>query len=259
MVPCRTVSPFSPSGAAGGRLPLIGVSTSISVDQRPERAYVNSAYLRAVQDAGGVPVALPPQLAAAARETLLRAIDALLLTGGGDMDPACFGEAPHATVYDVAPARDALEVEAVRVALERGVPVLAVCRGVQVLNVALGGTLHQDVETDPGTSLQHSQQKDGVPRDEPTHKVRIEPESRLAQVMGTDAVEVNSMHHQAVKTLGAGLRAVAWAPDQIVEGVEHTDPVRFVLGVQWHPEELVGRAESARRLFAALVDAAIRR
>ena len=251
MVPCRPVGQLARSAA-----PLVGVTTSISVDQRPERAFVNSAYLDAVQRAGGVPIVLPPQLDAAARDVLLASIDALLLTGGGDMDPARFGEAPHPTLYDVAPARDSLELDAVRVALARGVPVLAICRGMQVLNVALGGTLHQDVGTEPGTQLQHSQQKDGVPRDEPTHKVRIEPDSRLARVMGTDAVEVNSMHHQAVKALGEGLCAVAWASDQIVEGVEHTDPTRFVLGVQWHPEELVRRADSARRLFAALVAAA---
>ena len=144
------------------RAPLIGVSTSITVGASPERAYVNSAYLHAVQQAGGVPVALPPQLSSASMRQLAGDLQGLLLTGGGDMDPALFGETPHATLYDVAPARDTLETSVLHVALDRGLPVLAVCRGLQVLNVALGGSLHQDVGTDPGTQ---DRSRDPQPRD----------------------------------------------------------------------------------------------
>ena len=234
------------------RSPLIGVSTSITVGTHPERAYVNSTYLFAIQQAGGIPLPLPPQLSPHALGTVAAMLDGLLLTGGGDMDPAAFGEPPHPTLYDVAPSRDALETAAIGIALDRGLPVLAVCRGIQVLNVALGGSLHQDVGSDPGTPLTHSQKE---PRDQPTHAVKLASDSRLAAVMGTDALEVNSMHHQAVKALGKGLRAVAWSPDQVVEGVELDDPARLVLGVQWHPEELVRQSDAARRLFAALVDA----
>jgi putative glutamine amidotransferase len=233
--------------------PLIGVTMSMTTDKVPERAYVNAAYLHAVQHAGGVPVLLPPQLSAVSFERLVRGLDALLLTGGGDIDPAVFGEAPHPSVYEVAPARDTLELSAVRIALERRLPVLAICRGVQLLNVALGGTLHQDVGSDPGTPLQHGQQE---PRHQPTHAVHVKAGSRLAETLGADELEVNSMHHQAVKALGAGLVAVAWSPDQIVEGIELTDSSRLVLGVQWHPEEMVSRSEPARRLFAALVESA---
>jgi putative glutamine amidotransferase len=233
--------------------PLIGISTSITVGTSPERAYVNSTYLHAVQQAGGVPVILPPQLSGASLTRLARGLDGLLLTGGGDVDPVLFGEAPHATLYDVAPARDSLETGAVRIALDRRLPILAICRGIQVLNVAMGGTLYQDVATDPGTQLQHSQQE---PRHQPSHKVTVAPGSLLAETLGVDEVEVNSMHHQAVKAAGAGLAAVAWAPDQIIEGLELSDRSRFVLGVQWHPEELVGDSEPARRLFAALVRSA---
>src|SRR5262245_25344718 len=170
--------------------PLIGVTTSITVDKVPERAYVNSAYLFAVQQAGGVPVMLPPQLSPASFERLARGLDGLLLTGGGDIDPAVFGETRHATVSEVAPARDALELSATRMALERRLPILAVCRGLQILDVALGGTLFQDVGSDPGTQLQHAQQG---PRHEPTHKVQVKVGSRLAETLGTDELEVNSM------------------------------------------------------------------
>jgi putative glutamine amidotransferase len=230
--------------------PLIGVTTSITIGKVPERAYVNSAYLHAVQQAGGVPVMLPPQLSPASFERLIRGLDGLVLTGGGDIDPTVFGEAPHPTVCEVAPARDQLELSAVRLALERRLPILAICRGLQLLDVALGGTLFQDVGSDPGTQLRHSQQE---PRDQPTHKVQVKAGSRLAETLGTDELEVNSMHHQAVKALGRGLTAVAWAPDQMIEGLEMTDPGRLVLGVQWHPEEMVSHSEPARHLFAAFV------
>jgi putative glutamine amidotransferase len=243
------------------RKPLVAVSTSITVDVAvppstrpfPERAYVNSAYLRAVQQAGGVPVLLPPQLDRDAVERLMALVDGLLLTGGGDIDPSRFGEARHPTCYEVAPARDEVEIGALRWALDRKLPVLAICRGIQVLNVALGGGLHQDIPSDPGSDIAHSQVE---PRDQPTHRVAVKPGSRLAETLGADEIAVNSMHHQAVKALGRGLVEVAWAPDHVVEGVELTDSARFVLGVQWHPEELAGHSEPARRLFSALVTAA---
>jgi len=211
---------------------------------------VNSTYLNAIQQAGGVPVPLPPQLSSRSWKRLAAGLDGLLLTGGGDIDPALFGEAPHPKLHDVAPIRDTFEANAARWALEHRVPLLCICRGIQVLNVALGGSLHQDVGTEPGTPLTHSQKE---PRDQPTHKVKVAPGSRLAEVMGAEEVDVNSMHHQALKALGRGLVATAWAPDQLVEGVEMPEQPSFVLGVQWHPEELIGHSDAARRLFAALV------
>jgi putative glutamine amidotransferase len=243
------------------RRPLIGVSTSITVSTPvppssgppPERAYVNSTYLRAVQQAGGVPVLLPPQLDPEAVQELMSAVDGLLLTGGGDIDPVRFGEAAHPTCFDVAPARDDVEIRAVQWALDRKLPVLGICRGIQVLNVALGGGLYQDIPSEPGSDIAHSQ---AAPRDQPTHGVAVKPGSRLAETLGVDKVAVNSMHHQALRGLGRGLVEVAWAPDHVIEGVELTESSHFVLGVQWHPEELVAHSEPARRLFSALVSAA---
>ena len=239
------------------RAPLIGVTTSITVGKHPERASLNSAYLIAVQEAGGIPVPIPPQLEAPAQEEIFAILDGFLLTGGGDMDPAAFNEPPHPTLYEVAPARDRLEIALVHHAVKAGKPLLAVCRGIQVLNVALGGSLFQDVASDPGTEIQHQQEKDGKPRNEPAHPVKVVAGSRLAQVLGATELLVNSMHHQAVKAPGRGLVPVAFAPDMIVEGVEPEDPDgdRFLLGVQWHPEELTRTDAAARRLFSALVDA----
>ena len=237
------------------RPPLIGVTTSITVGKQPERAYVNSAYLAAIQTAGGVPVPVTPQLDARAQQELLARCEGFLLTGGGDLDPATFNEPPHPTLYEVTPARDRLEIALVHHAMESRKPLLAVCRGIQVLNVALGGSLFQDVASDPGSEIQHQQDKDDTPRNEPTHPVKVVAGSRLAQVLGTTDLRVNSMHHQAVKAVGRGLVPVAFAPDMVIEGVELEEPDRFVLGVQWHPEELTERDPSARRLFGALVDA----
>ena len=238
------------------RAPLIGVTTSITVGREPERAYLNSAYLHAIQEAGGIPVPIPAQLEGRAREEIFAILHGFLLTGGGDMDPAVFNEPPHPTLYEVAPARDRLEIALVHHAVQAGKPLLAVCRGIQVLNVALGGTLFQDVASDPGTQTQHQQEKEGKPRKEPTHPVKVVAGSRLAQVLGVTELLVNSMHHQAVKTPGRGLVPVAFAPDMIIEGVEPGEfPASFLLGVQWHPEELTDKDPSARRLFSALVDA----
>ncbi len=234
------------------RPPLIGVTTSVTVGKDPERAYVNSAYLAAIQTAGGLPLPIPPQLDARARDEILARCDGYLLTGGGDLDPATFNEPPHPTLFEVAPARDRLEIALVGFALKTRKPLLAVCRGIQVLNVALGGSLFQDVASDPGTDIQHQQ---GKPRDEPTHPVKVVAGSRLAQVLGTTDLLVNSMHHQAVKAVGRGVVPVAFAPDTLIEGIELEDYDRFVLGVQWHPEELTERDPSARRLFGALVAA----
>jgi putative glutamine amidotransferase len=234
--------------------PLIGVTMSVTENtKRPERTYLNSAYLAALQQAGGVPVMLPPELEARARLELFRRLQGVLLTGGGDVDPARYNEPRHPTVSDVSSARDGLEIELVGHALDRRLPVLAICRGIQVLSVALGGSLYQDVASDPGTRVEHSQR---APRHEPTHDVKVDPASRLAQVLGRSELRVNSFHHQAIKDLGRGLRAVAFAvEDGLIEGVEPDDPGLFVLGVQWHPEEMAADHEHARRLFRALIEA----
>jgi putative glutamine amidotransferase len=237
--------------------PLIGITTSVTVAKVPERAYVNGTYIRAVQAAGGIPVLLTPHLTPEVQAALWQRLDGLLITGGGDIEPARFGEARHPTVDDVSPARDALEIGLTQRALADDVPLFAICRGIQVLNVALGGTLVQDIPSEIPGARAHSQQ---TPRDEPTHPVKVMGEgTRLGRVLGALELEVNSMHHQAIKRLGDGLTPVAWAPDGVIEAVEMPGDERFVLGVQWHPEELVGRDAAARNLFAAIVDAATRR
>jgi putative glutamine amidotransferase len=234
--------------------PLIGITTSVTVGQTPERAYVNGTYIRAVQAAGGIPLLLTPHFTPAVQTALWQRLDGLVLTGGGDIDPARFGEARHPAVDDVSPARDELELGLTRRAIADDVPLFAICRGMQVLNVALGGTLVQDIPSEWPNALVHTQK---APRHEATHPVKVMGEgTRLGRVLGSPEVAVNSMHHQAIKRLGEGLREVAWAPDGVIEGVEMPGDERFVLGVQWHPEELAGHDQAARKLFDAVVDAA---
>ena len=236
--------------------PLIGITTSVTVDKVPERAYVNGTYIRAVQAAGGIPLLLTPHFTPEVQAALWQRLDGLILTGGGDIEPARFGEPRHPSVDDVSPARDELELGLTRRAVTEDVPLFAICRGIQVLNVALGGSLVQDLPSEWPNALVHSQK---APRHEPTHPVKVMGEgTRLGRVLGSLEVEVNSMHHQAIKRLGEGLREVAWAPDGVIEGVEMAGDDRFVLGVQWHPEELVGHDQAARNLFAAIVEAARR-
>ena len=238
------------------KAPLIGVGLALTVGEYPERAYVNLAYLRAIEQAGGIPVPLAPGLEPATLEALWRRVDGLLLTGGWDLDPARYGQARHPKTENVSETRDAVEVGLVTRALDERVPLFCICRGIQVLNVALGGSLVQDIADDVDTSLVHTQKE---LRDVATHEVRVAADSRLHAIVGAHELRVNSMHHQAIGRVGRGLREVAWATDGVIEGLETKSDDGFVVAVQWHPEELVGRDAAARALFAALVDAARRR
>jgi putative glutamine amidotransferase len=234
--------------------PLIGVSTSVTIGEYPERAYVNAAYLRAVEQAGGLPVLLAPQLSVAARDALWSRLDGLVLTGGGDVEPSRFGEAPHPKTTLVSVDRDALELELIDRALRDDVPMFAICRGLQVLNVAMGGTLYQHVPDVYGDKVEHSQHER---RDVATHDVKVQTEgTRLGSIVGASELRVNSFHHQAVHRLGRDLREVGWAADNVIEALEHTDRRRFVVAVQWHPEDLTGHDAVARALFTAVVAAA---
>jgi putative glutamine amidotransferase len=233
--------------------PLIGISTGFAAKGAPG-AQVNASYLFAVQQAGGVPVLLPPQLSEEASERLFASLDGLLLTGGGDIQPGRYGEEPAGTNVDsVSLERDALEFAAIDAALERDLPILGLCRGAQILNVCFGGSLHQNIPADhPDSAVNHAVPQ---PREGPAHDVAVEPGSLLHRAVQARAFGVNSRHHQAVKSPGYGMEVVARAPDGVIEGIELVAR-RFVLGVQWHPEDMAGHFESADRLFTAFVRAA---
>jgi putative glutamine amidotransferase len=210
-----------------------------------------SDYLESVRRAGATPLELtladdPAAIAATA--------DGLLLTGGGDVDPALYGATPHATYSAAEPGRDAFEIALVRAVLDAGKPVFAICRGMQVLNVALGGDLVQDIPTEVNGAVHHDVRE---PRYALAHEVWTTQGSRFSTLMREKLVDgescqVNSRHHQAVKHLGTDLEVVATAPDGVIEAVER--PGAFCLGVQWHPENF-WRTGEFRPLFEGFVDA----
>jgi putative glutamine amidotransferase len=208
------------------------------------------AYMRAVERAGGLPVAVSP-LAMMNVDSLLDHLAGLLLTGGPDVDPACYGAERHDELGPTDQGVDAFELELCRNAYSRRMPILGVCRGVQILNVARHGTLHQHLPDVNEGLVEHRQPEPG---DCTTHEVRVAPDSGLAQATGGGPVQVNSFHHQAIDRLGTGLRPVAWANDGMIEAVEAIEE-RFAMGVQWHAETLVDRGEHLA-LFQGLVEAA---
>jgi len=238
-----------PAGARPPRVPMIGLTAYPRVvDIVPEPTLLHTAsrnYVDSVIRAGGAPVVLPVVDPSLAAEVVAR-LDGLILTGGGDVDPAAYGEAASPQTNNVDGARDAWESACLRAALDQRLPVLAICRGAQVLNVALGGGLIQDVPTATGARHGWASRSD-----EHVHTICLEPGSRLARLLGGTEIGANSLHHQAVGRLGQGVRAVGWAPDGTIEAVE-VEGRPEVVAVQWHPE-LLGEDERHQRLFRDLV------
>jgi len=210
-----------------------------------------SQIAQAVTIAGGTPVLIPPGWDAATLRAQFTALDGLLLSGGGDIDPACYGAAPIASVGGVDPDRDHTEFTLTQWALAEDKPIFGICRGLQLLNVACGGALYRDV-SEYADAIRHAYTQ-GYPSDLVVHPVRIAADSLLAAIVGKGDVPVNSLHHQACSVVAQGLRVVAWAPDGMVEAVEVPDH-RFALAVQWHPEALPEAVES-QALFRAFVAA----
>jgi putative glutamine amidotransferase len=206
------------------------------------------SYVRAIEQAGGVPVVVPP-MAEARLEPILASGGGLCLPGGPDLDPSTYGEEQHPQLGPFDAEVDRFELQLTTSADERELPIFAICRGAQALNVARGGTLIQHLP-DLDTGLRHRQTTPGT---ETTHSVSVVRGSLLHGIVGAEALEVNSFHHQGIKRLGRGLRAVAYAPDDTIEALE-SDDGRFCLGVQWHAETLVHREEHAM-LFHSFVAA----
>lgn len=233
--------------------PRIGITTKAGGATHP--AY--RLYASAVEAAGGDAVWLDPEiLAGTDPQEILHDLDGLLFSGGVDIDPQEFGEAvvPDAGV-EIDPRRDALELPLARAALAADLPVFGICRGVQTLAVAAGGSLHQDLALVGRDRAAHQQREAGKDETDLAHPVHVDAGSRLAAVMGEGGHEINSFHHQAVRDVPAGFVVTARSSDGVVEALE--DPRRpFLIAVQWHPERMVDRYPSQRRLFAAFVDAA---
>ena len=223
--------------------PVIGITSYVELARftvwEMPATLLPHAYVTQVSRAGGQPVVLPP---VGDPSSVLSRLDGLVLTGGGDLDPARYDAAPHPRTDYVRDFRDTAELALVREALSRGLPFLGICRGVQVLNVALGGTLHQHVPDVVG-SARHCLN----PGEYNRFPVRVSSSSRLFAALGAPEVMVAHYHHQAIDRLGAGMTASAWSEDGLVEAAEVEDHP-FAVGVQWHPE-----VDSDLSLFQALV------
>lgn len=245
--------------ASRKQLPLIGVTTSElrpaeRVNPVPEgeppgtEMALGLPYLKGLEAAGGLPMVMPP-MREEAIEPLLDRVDGICLSGGPDLDPLNYGAGPHPELGPTEPDLDRFELAVARRADARQMPILAICRGMQALNVVRGGTLHQHLP-DVSNHVHHRQREPGS---EATHRIEVDPGSRLAALLGETELDVNSFHHQAVDRLGDGLAVGARAPDGTVEAIE--DPGRrFLLGVQWHAETLVHRSCDAA-LFRGFVAA----
>lgn len=237
-------------------LPVIGIAAwrqDVEVwGSRMNIFQIDEAYVDRIHAAEGIPMMLP-HVRPGTEECVVAKIDALLLTGGDDIDPSCYEESDKGSCRNVDPGADQREIALLNAAVERGIPVLGTCRGMQLINVAFGGTLNQRITLEG--------RADHGPR--PTllddilalrHPVEIVPGSRLASILGSETREVNTTHHQGVARLAQGFKVVARAPDGTVEGIETEDPEKYIIGVQWHPEKLP--ATDNQELFDDLVSAA---
>ena len=219
------------------------------------RFYLGRDYADAVLAAGGLPVHIPLLPGSSYISSVVEDLDGILLPGcDSDVDPAYYNEDPHPKLKRVVPEKDETDMQVLAEAERLNLPVLAICYGMQVLNVARGGNLIQDIESQVQGCMKHEQ---GSPLARNSHSISIGGSGILSKLAreGSDVekIKVNSHHHQAIRTTGRDLNAVAWANDGIVEGIEDTRPTRFVLGVQWHPELTWNSDSLSRAIFETFI------
>jgi putative glutamine amidotransferase len=238
------------AGQVVARRPLIGVTTGREKSQRffGLALYImNQTYVRTLENLGALPVMIPLNMSEATLYGIFAHLDGLFLPGGEDIDPANYATDRHPLLGATDKERDRTELLMTRWALATGMPVLGVCRGVQMINVACGGTLTQDLHSEQPTLAKHDYFPPSFERYRISHRIDIEADSLLARAMG-QVHEVNSMHHQAIERVGYGLRVVARADDGLPEALE-APALPFVVGVQWHPEELAKTDQTSANLF----------
>lgn len=235
--------------------PVIGIPARSVVDSSNGFRYsgIPLTYSSNVERAGGAPILIPLHLSEDTLKAIYSRIDGLLLAGGVDVHPKEFGEDIMPYCGEIDTARDETELRVTRWALKDGRPIFGICRGIQMLNVAAGGSLYQDIPAQIETEQNHSY-KQGDPYNLRAHPITLEPDSRIAQWLGTATIDVNSLHHQSLKKIAPGLRVIGRSPDGVVEAVESTD-AQFRVGVQFHPELLEDDTRMLK-LFEAFVASA---
>jgi len=227
---------------------------AVSVGEKEKARGAESPYFRALLAAGADASELELVSAADAPTVRARDFDGILFAGGEDVDPSFYGEAKqHENVHDHRP-RDEFEFSLLDRALARRAPILGICRGVQMINVGFGGSLYQDMKADAEPELDHRQTELGKSRQEPTHSVLVTDEDSSLGAIVQGACRVNSLHHQAVKRVGRGLKVTARSEDGFVEAVEAADEYPFLMAVQWHPEEMVNSSPEQRQIFVRFLE-----
>ena len=229
--------------------PIVGVMPLWDEDK--DSLWMLPGYLDGITAAGGLPIIFPFTADAPGLDRLLGLCDGVLLTGGHDVSPALYGEAPMKELVSSCQKRDDMEAVVLQKALAADLPVLGICRGIQFINAALGGTLYQDLPAQHPSDVTHRQ---SPPYDSPAHEVRLRKDSPLYRRLKTEVIGVNSYHHQAVKELAPGLETMAEAPDGVVEALYAPD-ARFLWAVQWHPEFSWRTDPNSMKIFRAFVDA----
>ena len=233
--------------------PVIGITASH--DTEHDKLFINSVYLRAIRNAGGIPMIFPMEVTEDDLRDLVTLTDGVLFTGGDDIHPFLYGDETDAKCGNVSQPRDSMEMALVPLVMEFGKPIFGICRGIQILNTAMGGTLYQDIPSQFKSELSIAHRQPFAYK-VPSHTVDITPGTLLSRILGEEhaSIAVNSMHHQAIKDVAPGLEVCGYAPDKMIEAVYAPD-YPFLLGVQWHPEHLTTSQPDAAKLFAAFVDA----
>mgnify|MGYP000928878003 CR=1 FL=1 len=235
--------------------PLIGITPSFEDDV--ERIFLSNYYAESVYRAGGLPIILPLTQDSGVINQLAKICDGLLVSGGPDMDAVHYNEDNMPYNGNITPLRDVLELALIKEVFRLKKPILGICRGMQVLNVALGGTLYQDVysQIKDKNVIKHRQE---APRWYPTHEISIVGNSKVWSSFNCNRIRVNSFHHQAVKDVAPGFKVTSIANDGIIESIELDDDL-FVVGVQWHPENMWEKDPIYLRIFELFVEATIKR
>lgn len=240
--------------------PLIALAGRYGAPSRVSRdavAFAGRRYLDAILRAGGEPVVISPQpLTIEDAEAMMRRFNGLVLMGGADVDPGLYGQTAGPHIYGVQPEQDTFETALLNAALKLDLPVLAVCRGMQLANVVLGGSLVQHLGELANASdlLAHAPKQFPVGEEFALHQINIEPGSKMAKALGATQVNGASFHHQGILKLADDLVAVGDAPDGILEAVEHR--TKWLLGMQWHPEDTAATDSLQQNLYNAFVQRA---
>ena len=234
--------------------PLIGILGSLLIKEGGmfpgmEMAYVNKHYVEAVEKAGGVPIIIPVVSDEEVVENQIKNVDGIILSGGYDVNPQCYGEEPLEQLGFILPEVDKCHIKVIEYCTKYKKPLLGICRGMQLINVAFGGTLYQDLSYIEGCSIKHMQNSK---RNSATHTVETVEGSHLYDILGSKGM-TNSFHHQSVKNIAPGFKITAVAKDGIIEAIESEEDV-FILGIQWHPEDMVDDSVSMLNIFKKLIN-----